>query len=328
MKIKTYLTFLLSVAFAFSLTACKGSDDSSSNSTPTSIDSTADSVSDSTQTPTANDCTFTVVTDNGTTVANASFTLISESNTYPLTTDASGSIKAQIPAGTYMLDYDFETLPENHIPDVWEVNVTLGATITLLLNDNTPNGTLEKPFWLVDDVTSLSLNAGAEVYYQCRNNNVTFTIESENVSVTCGDVTYTAENGVVTFTITHDIGAASIFSVKNNGTETIETELKTVYPLGTMQNPILLTDASGEVVAEVPQDISLYYKWTATQDGTLTVVSYNPNNYITLQNGNTMSDATWGEESTFIECKTGDEIIIIVGTIDGEAMIIDFEYSI
>lgn len=316
------------MAFALSMSACKGEDEHSSDSVPASVDSVETSTSDSEQAPTSDGCSFTVVTDQGQTVANASFSLVSDSNTYTLTTDENGVAIADIPAGTYSIDYVFETLPENHMPNVWTVEVTDSASISLLLNDNTPNGSAEKPFWLVDDVTALSLEAGAEIYYQCRNNNVTLAIENENVSVLYNDVTYTPENGVVSFTIAHDIGANALFSVKNNGSDVIETTIKTVYPLGTMMNPILLTDASGEVVADVPQGAQVYYQWTATADGTLTVVAYHPKNNISLQNGLSMSDATLGEESTSIDCKAGDTVIIIVGTTDNEAAVIDFEYSL
>ena len=192
-----------------------------------------------------------------------------------------------------------------------------------------PDGSLENPFWIIEDTTQLHIEAGKTLYFASRSSStLNFEIANANLSVLLNDVTYTAEDGVVSFQLVPQIGAITIFSITNTAEVAIDTTLQAVYPLGSMQNPFVLTESNGEVIAEVPQGTPLYYKWVATAEGTFTVISDNPKNYIFLQNGYVQSNATWGEDSTSINCKVGDTVIITVGTLDNEAAVIDFEYSI
>ncbi len=251
MKIKTFLTFLLAMAFAFSLSACKGDDDGSSSAPSSSIES--------------------------------------------------------------------ETSSDSEIESGSSSDEDIYA----------PAGTLEDPFWLMEDVTAISLAAGQEVYYASRGSEqLTFEIANANVSVVYKDTTYTADNGVVSFEVIPEIGSITVFSVKNNATEAIETTLTAIYPLGSRANPNILTGDSGTIVADIPQNGAIYYKWVATKDGAFTVSCDSPYNNISMQNGYVASDATLGEKSTSIDCKAGDEILITVGTTDNSEQFFEFNYSI
>ena len=253
MKIKTFLTFLLAMAFAFSLSACNGDDEVSS------------SLSSSVNSETA-----------------------SESESESESSSSSDEEYVYAPAGT-----------------------------------------LDDPFWIAEDVTEVKLDAGQEIYFASRGSeSLTFEIANENVSVLYKGTTYTAENGVVSFAIIPEIGSITIFSVKNNVTEAIETTLTAVYPLGSRLNPFELTGDSGEQIVELPQNNAVYYKWVATQDGEFTISCEYPQNNISMQNGYVASDATLGGTTTSIACKTGDEILIAVGALDNGEHFFSFTYSI
>lgn len=254
MKMKTFLTFLLAMAFAFTLSACNGDDDVSSSTASSSVESETASESES-------------------------------------ESESSSSS-----------DEEFVYAPA---------------------------GTLEDPFWIMEDVTEVKLDAGQEVYFATRTSEgLTFEIANENVSVLYKETTYTANNGVVSFAIVPELGTATVFSVKNNAATAIETTMTAVYPLGSRSNPIELTGDSGEQIVELPQNGAVYYKWVATKDGTFTISCEYPQNNISMQNGYVASDATLGGTTTAIACKAGDEILITVGSMDNGEHFFGFTYAI
>lgn len=327
MKTKTIITMLLAAMLAFSFTACNGKNscthvDKDDNG---KCDLCSEDFSDGDEVkpdPTVT-CTFTLVTDKNLPVANAEFELSNDTATYALKTNESGVVSQEIKLGTYSISYNFETLPAAHMPAEFEVTLTSSTTaITLLIEDNTPDGSFKHPFFINDSVTALELAGGAQVYYTYRAVGVkTVEIPSEHVTVEYNGTTYAAEDGKVSFNIQSQMMSMVQLCVKNTSTEAVSTQISIVSAVGTaMDNPIILTEDTA--TASVPLDEMVYYKWVATQSGNLVVSSDNPYNNISLSNLTTgqASASTNGEDMTYVEVNVNDEIIIVVAALSGEAL--------
>ena len=330
MKLKHLFTLLLSAAFVFSLSACDGEENSSSSSSsPTSIDSSSESTNENENSDIA--CTFTVSVDTGVTAANVAFTLTSGASSYDLTSNANGVATAELPAGTYEISYNSDTLPSACTPDVYSVTVSeTAAEFTLLLINNTPDGSANKPFLVTDNATALSLDAGEELYFRYRGESATLYVGSENVSVVYNGTTYTAFDGKVTVEIGAQDYMGTIFSIKNTSNATVETEMEFVYPLGSMNNPIVLSGDSATTTAEVAENGSVVYKWTATKNGVLTISTANTLAYISVTNPTAIAqpDDISGAGSTTVNCSAGDVILIIVGNNFEAVEAVDVEFTI
>ena len=314
MKLKHILALLFSAAFVFSFSACKDNEDSSSStSSPTSIDS-SDNGGGGDENAEDN-CTFTLSTDEGDVAANVKFTLTAGESTYNLTANANGVATAELPVGTYSIEYDDTTLPTGCIPDVFSVTVTDTAkAFTLLLIDNNPNGSANKPFVIMDDATEVYLNAGEEFYYRYRGERATLYVGSDSVSVVYNGTTYAPEDGKVTVEIAAADYTGTIFSIKNTGTRSVETEIEIVFPLGSTNNPIEIEDISSPIPVNVPKGGSMYYKWTATESGTLTVSTDNMLSHVSFYNSSTgvYANILSGVGTETLACTEGDVIIIEV----------------
>ena len=265
--------------------------------------------------------TLTVTLDDGSTLAGVSFTLTKGSKEIALTSGTDGTVKAILAEGTYFVGYDYDTLPEGCIPDVTEITVEKGTTaIALSVIDNNPNGTPQKPFFISEDVTAVSLDAGEELYYNYRGSALRqLKIEHAGVTVTVGETVYTAENGTVTVTLEPTIGEVTRFSVKNTTSAALETEIQLVAPLGTMENPIVLSES--ETVLTLSAGEVLYYLWTADKSGVLLVTSACEYNNISMTNNNTyaVSAMTAGSAGEYVTVTAGDEILISVSSTNKDA---------
>lgn len=272
-------------------------------------------------------CTFSVKLDNGEILAGVKLTLKSGSTEYALESGADGTVSAKLALGKYSISYDYDTLPSGCAPDTISVEVTADtAEILLAVIDNNPNGTAAKPFFIMEDVTPLEIEAGSEVYYIYRGAAMRYlTVECDGVVITYKGETYTAENGKVVVEIAPQMGEMTRFSIKNTTDAKIETDVCMVAPKGSMENPIAMEGSSAQ--ASVPAEGAVYYKYVADKNGVLVVSSENEKNDIRLSNLNTsvVTSNTEGASSTSIAVSEGDEILIEIGsTDDTNAVVIEF----
>ena len=269
-------------------------------------------------TPASATITFTLQLDNGELLNGVSFVISADSKEYAVTCDENGKATATIPTGSYSLSYDYDTLPSGCIPDKFSLTVTEDMTeVSLVIIDNNPNGTLAKPFFIAEDVTEISVAAGAELYFNYRGAATKhLTIANENIEVTYNGNTYTAVDGVVTVIIESSIGEMTIFCVKNTSSEAIETSMSLLSPLGSMDNPIVVEESSFTVA--VSGGVAVNYLWTADKDGVLLVTSENELNNIALTNTvtNAVSSMTAGSKGEYIYVSAGDTVRITVSSLD------------
>ena len=199
----------------------------------------------------------------------------------------------------------------------------------MVIVDNNPNGTSAKPFYIVEDITPLELDAGCEVYYIYRGAAMRYlTIESDGVVVKYQGEEFGAENGKVVVEITPALGEMSRFSVKNTTDAKLEISICMIAPKGAMENPIDLEGNSAQ--ASVPVDGAVYYKYVADKNGVLVVSSRNTLNNISLSNLNSyaVTSATEGALCTYMYVSEGDEVLIEVSSTDEQnATTIEFSVN-
>ncbi|MBR4836589.1 MAG: hypothetical protein IKU99_06225, partial [Clostridia bacterium] len=115
-----------------------------------------------------------------------------------------------------------------------------------------------------------------------------------------------------------DIGKATYFTLKNPTNAEISCTLSFDAPLGSSENPIEV-DESG-ATATVNSETFIYYSFTTTKDGVITLNCDNERNNITLtrilENDVPEVKQTFGLSSLSMEVKEGDVITIGVSALE------------
>lgn len=321
MNAKKIITLLLALVLILSFAAC--GENGENNQTEPSTDPVESA-------PKTVECTFNAKTDDGALVSGLSFTLDMKGETFPLVTGSDGTVKASLPVGSYSISYDEATIPDGCTPDLFEIEVRESSiAFTLAFTNNMPDGSVEKPYFISDSVTAISLDAGEELHYLYRGAaNKYIQICSEGVSIIYNDTVYEAVDGMVQVQLQAQIGAAVSFSVRNNTDAAIEASMELLAPLGSMENPIVLSENSA--VAVVPANGTLCYQWTADKNGVAVVSSGNELNNISMVNmtTNAVSAQTGGSCCEYLPVNEGDTVIITVSSlaVDTESSI-DFTVS-
>lgn len=266
------------------------------------------------------DCTITVTLDNGDSLAGVAFVAKNENEEYSLKSDDKGVISAALKVGKYALSFDYETLPAGCVPETGMLEVAEGkGAISIEIRDNNPNGTLEKPYFITEDQTAVSIEAGAELHYIYRGAAMRYLqIENADISITYKGTTYDAVDGIVSILITPQVGEMTAFSVKNKSNAKIDTTLALVSPAGSMDNPIQMNENS--VIVSVAAEEVVYYSFTADKNGVLVVTSQSALNNISLINTatNAVSALTEGSAGEYMMVSAGDVIKIAVASTDSK----------
>ena len=238
--------------------------------------------------------TITVRYDNGEPVADFTFTLYNNWNSYELTTNESGVVNATLALGTgattpYGISYSVDELSLYCRIDAKGFNVTEETeSLEITVVDDTPDGSLEKPLPIENDETEITLAPGQELYYHCRVAITTYiTVQSSNVTISYKDTLYQAVDGQVQaiFAPSEDdednpinTNDMEVFSVKNISDEEITVTMVRSFILGSNENPEVLTEYQGS--AQVKKGETYYYVWTADKDGVIVLSSPTENGSI------------------------------------------------
>ena len=342
MNFKKILFLFLALAVVASLASCKEKDGQNNECVHVDAnddylcDNCGDNFDDGDETPdvvapTAYQITFEVKLDSGEALAGVRFTLTRGSRTYELTSDANGLAKQSLEAGPYAIEYNYDSLPEYCTPDVFGFKVEESAnTVTLLIVNNTPDGTNEKPFPIHDNVTEVNIDPGQSIYYVYRGATVKdLTINHEGISVSYNGQVYTAVDGVVSLQFVPEIGKQIVFSVNNITDNSISTNMNIIALPGSNENPIELSESSA--VVSVNEESIVYYKWIADKNGVLVLSSTSEFNNIslikTLENDVLVISQTDGDAAAYLVINEGDEIVIGVSAINS-AENVDIDFSI
>ena len=269
---------------------------------------------------TTNEVTFIVKLDDGTVLSGVKFAIIRGETRIDLESDANGKATATLERFAYSIEYDADTLPEYCMADTFGIKVEEGTSeVNLVVIDNTPNGTLAKPFPILESEIAVNIGAGQELIYIYRGNSMKIlSLDNADIIVKCLDDerTATAENPI--YVVPTDIGQATMITLKNPTNEDISCTLHFDAKPGSSENPIEV-DESGATVT-VNSEAFIYYSFTATKGGVITLNCDNERNNITLtrilENDVPEVAQTNGLSSVSIEVVEGDVITIGVSALE------------
>ncbi|MBE6585090.1 MAG: hypothetical protein E7645_01030 [Ruminococcaceae bacterium] len=337
---KLIVLALLSALLASVLTACGGAEPSTSteapDETPTQIEETTPEETEAgTEAPAEVNCTFIITTQEGTPMADLDVQLVATDtlNTISLKTNAEGKCEEVIlTEGKYTVAY--EELPEGHLPVDTQVTIVKGTIeYALVIMDNNPNGTQERPFIITSDTTTVVIPAGAtHVYMTYGAKDCEFTMTGANLTVSYKDTDYTPnEEGVINFPFVSDGPRDPAYVAFTNQTDADAEITFVIKPaLGSYNNPILIENEGETVTATVPKDQTVYYKWVATGNGVAVVkiTEQGDKNQIAMTNLNTSANSyfTEGTGCEYLVVSKGDEILIAVAA-TGSAEFTEIPFS-
>ena len=322
--IKILLALALSVSL-LAVTACDKDtpSDTTEDTTVTGEEATTETP---TEAPAAKvEVTMTVKDQDGNPMAEAVVTILptaEEGESATLTADNEGKITVTLTEGDYTVRFD--VLPEYVLGIDTALTVVAGMEpVVLEVIDNTPNGSVDRPFVIPDDTATVKIPAGETYHFTLFGaNNRTLTMNDPAAEVFYNDSTYKpdAEGKIAIRMKTESARDHSFFAVTNTSAEEREMTVVILSDPGAMDNPIVIETLGEAVTANVPRDGMVYYRWAAPAAGTLTVTSADTINNISLNNLATskVTDFSNGAESVSLEVAEGDIITIVVSVIGGD----------
>lgn len=238
-----------------------------------------------------------------------------------VTTNENGVWEGVIETGTYFISY--EVIPEGYLATQSTLNVTKTSTeFDLVLVDNTPVGTIDRPFVPQSGASDWTIPAGETVYFAIPHPGIrALKIAGTGITMITDADTFTTDAGDIEIMIVEDDTFSSYrFSLKGSESADTVATITLASPLGSTDNPIEISETGSDVTATVTKGGKIYYKWTATANGTLTVTSAQNYNNIDLQNTMTSTSSGFsnGAESVSIAVSEGDVIVICVASLSEE----------
>ncbi len=243
---------------------------------------------------------------------------------YDVQADDKGLAEIILTEGEYTIIFD--QVPEYHLAPNVDLTVTYGmSTVTLELTNNEPNGTEERPFVLGDKNDTKHYAANEMFWFKIRvGEGRSVKIRNANAELVYEGTTYTPdENGEIIFHMQSDNPKAQImFTVTNKSNEEQDIELILEGDPGTHDNPIIVPALNETMTAIVVGGDSVYFRYAATQTGTLVLNCEDPNNFITLLNhsNSVKTEATNGTATVSLAVTAGDIVTIevsVVTPVDG-----------
>ncbi len=174
-------------------------------------------------------------------------------------------------------------------------------------------------------VTTVSINPGSSVYYDIyRVGGLYLTINDSDAYVIYNGTTYTAQNGVVSFTVGNALASEAVrFEIGNKGSAAKSFEVKFSNLKGSYQNPEKISSmGTYSISLSKGNEIGYYYLYTAEKTGKIRfeVTGTNPCD-ISVTNKRTSANRTYaadvltdanGKQYVELEVNAGDEIMILV----------------
>lgn len=322
--VAAFLCLLLSAGTL--LTACSGQGNVQETETPTEAPTEAPTEIESeteaaTEAPAEVTCTLTFADQDGTPMAALAVKLTTANGkTVDATTDEVGKCTVTLLEGKCSVSYD--ALPEGYLADDTAITVSKDtAEYTVKIMNNIPNGTMDRPFIIVDESTAVSIPAGTSyVYVTYGAQERSFVMSGATLTVTYMDVEYTpdAEGGIRIPLISDGPRDPAYLTLTNSTDATVEAIFTIEADPGSLNNPHVVENLGEAVTATVPKETTVYYQWTATKTGVLMVVSETEKNHITMTNMNTSVNSyyTDGSYCEYLAVTEGDVVQIAVACKD------------
>ena len=235
------------------------------------------------------------------------------------TTDAEGKATFTLPVGSYMVH--LTDLPEFWSSDMKSIEgneKTVSVVITA--QDNTPDGSAEKPFFVGDEEMELMIPESESFTFIFKGMNRILKVQGAGFEVTAEGEKYTdITDGMMQVDIvgTDDPYSNTSFIISNVTDVPITVTLRLESQPGTMSNPLEAT-LDTEYSADIARESILYYTFTAAADGVLTAHTDNEKSNIVLTNLNSYADSgsSDGASSISIAVKAGETVSIKVSHTD------------
>ena len=271
------------------------------------------------------DVTLTVKDDSGKVLSG--FTAIlsheenEEYNSVTSASDANGKITAKLYTGTYYVsfDYDVDTLGY-YLTETNSITVADDTTsLELVLIDNNPDGSVDKPYTIMAGENEVLVPAGASynfIIYRAVNQFFDAT-GATGIKIDYSDAEYTADAyGNIYFALLGvDTNSAEQLVITNTTDADITFSVEVVSAPGTYGNPIVLDTVGAAVTTPaLDSDETFYYTYTATASGRFTITIGTDGAYVAMLNSTTYENVNSDEDAAdgviAFEVNEGDVIVI------------------
>ncbi len=332
------LLVLTSVSMAACRTVCENHTDANSDGfcdscgvdvAPETVITTAEETTEAVTEAAEVAVTLTVKSQKGIAIAGAVLTVTAKSDdlyetpeSVNGTTDAEGTAMLTLTVGEYYVEFD--NLPEYHVSGRASLTVTEGMEPVLLeVTDNTPDGSVEHPFFLNSASNTVAFPADTAYYFTLfAGDRRSIVIENAaDLEMTLEGTAYAPDSsGVIRVPLQFDQQQNHLsLMIKSKGEQ--EVVIQIIAEPGSTDNPIPV-EVGVDIVCEVPKDTVMYYTFTGTVVGGLKLTCTDPLNNISMTNKTTSQTTNFtngSTESVELSIHEGDVIVIAVSVVGGDS---------
>lgn len=209
--------------------------------------------------------------------------------------------------------------------DQWEGEWDIVETTT---EEPAPGSTAETAILLTELENSLTVEAGATVYYQGQFSGMNMDVTgTTGYNIIIGEeITADVEGTFSTAVVTEGPRYPFVFAIQNNTAEAVEYSVNFTYPEGSMENPEEIGLDWDYETAIAAGSQGYYYSYPAEKDGLLQITISTAEGLGWQYVVNNVTTSAYGEHQYSnsdpvvnpyeLEVTTGDEIVIFVNTFD------------
>ena len=311
---KRFLTLLLSGLLVLSsllfAVACDGSTTEPGTTTPPAT------------TPTDPTYTVKIIDEAGNPVSGVEVQFCTDSGCSPISTasDADGMIVATQKADAYKVQ--LTSVPAGYVKDEIYRTFNENNYVEIVLAE-APLGSEENPEIIVSDSLLVTLTAGQTYYVAVRNPGAQqILIEDPNAVITYSENAYTAVDGVLVLPLNNVSGdgrTTAVLGVSASDGKAATFTVKIESLPGTMGNPYPLNSLD-ELSVSLPKDTTVYYQWTATENGNFCASRTDDNtNIVLIVNSRTTGDMSKEEsapDKTLLGVEKGETVLIGISALN------------
>ena len=174
------------------------------------------------------------------------------------------------------------------------------------------------PETIASDSLLVTLAEGQTYYVAVRNpGSQQVIIEDANAVITYNGATYTAVDGILLLTLADASGdgrKTAVLGVSAADGSAATFTVKVEARPGTMGNPYTL-ESLDDLNVTLPKDTTIYYQWTATENGNFYASRNDANtNVVLIINNRTTGDMS--SDSTVLGIEQGETILVAVSTLN------------
>ncbi len=233
-------------------------------------------------------------------------------------TDSKGSLSITLLPGKYAVN--FEGLEDGWYVDGSGSFIEISEDKTIFdftAIDNNPDGTEKKPFFVGDDTVEKTFAPNVTYHYTAKGASKLLVVDNVNAKVIYDGKEYFPENGVIRIQIaaTEDTTSTTPFAITNTSNSDNVIAVRFEALAGSQGNPHK-AELDKALSATVKQEETVYFTYTAAENGYLVLVSKTKNNNIMMYNLTSfvVTGYTNGGSSVCIYASAGDVISIAVAS--------------